>query len=329
MKRKLSIALRLVISVVLLVLLFREHNFFTEIAPRLGALLDNWPWVLAGLFSAFLGLMTCATRWYVILRGYAPQMPWRVLARTELIAAFFNVSSIGVIGGDAYKIMSVTRRLPGQAPQVGVSLMLDHVTGFVAVGLLFFSCFAGIWPRWEALGHDARLLLTGFSGFMGVSLIGMIFMWITFKPQVLAWGQRTFPRVLGRPFFGKISHTLITVHDVILTLWRRALVSVVVSIVVYGCMFFTFYCALHAVGARAPLLDVMTAMPVVDAMASLPISISGLGVRERTFEALLSSFAKVPEPACVSAAFVGWLFTVFWGLVGGWMFLKGGRETKA
>ncbi len=135
MKRKLSIALRLVISIVLLVLLFREHNFFTEIAPRLGALLENWPWVLAGLFSAFLGLMACATRWYVILRGYAPHMPWRVMARTELIAAFFNVSSIGVIGGDAYKIMSVTRRLPGQAPQVGVSLMLDHVTGFVAVGM--------------------------------------------------------------------------------------------------------------------------------------------------------------------------------------------------
>jgi uncharacterized membrane protein YbhN (UPF0104 family) len=207
--------------------------------------------------------------------------------------------------------------------------MLDHVTGFISVGLLFFGCLAMIWPRWEALGHDARLLLAGFSGFMGVSLAGMILSWITFKPKVLAWGKRTFPRLLGNAFFESLSEKLITTHDVILALWRRALVSVVVSTGVYASLFLTFYCALRAVGANAPVLDVITAMPVVDAMASLPISISGLGVRERTFEALLSGFAGVPEAACVSAAFIGWLLSVFWGLVGGVLFLKGGREVKS
>lgn len=329
MKRKLSIAFRLVISVVLLVLLFREHGFISEIVPRLGSLLQNWPWVLAGLSASLMGLVFCALRWFVILRGYAPQMPFWVMVRTEITAAFFNISTIGVVGGDAYKIMSIARRLPGQAAQVGVSLMLDHVTGFITVGLLFFGCFAAIWPRWEALGHDAQLLLGGFSTVMGFSLAGMIFSWITFKPKVLAWGKRTFPRLLGNAFFDSLSEKLITTHDVILALWRRALVSVVVSIGVYASLFLTFYCALRAVGANAPLLDVITAMPVVDAMASLPISISGLGVRERTFEALLSSFAGVPEAACVSAAFIGWLFSVFWGLVGGVLFLRGGREKKS
>ena len=329
MKRRFSIAFRLVISVVLLVLLFREHGFISEIVPRLGALLQNWPWVIAGLAASVMGLVFCALRWFVLLRGYAPHMPLWVMVRTEITAAFFNISSIGVLGGDAYKIMSISRRLPGQAAQVGVSLMLDHVAGFIAVGLLFFGCFATIWPRWAALGHDAQLLLGGFSGFMGISLAGMILSWITFKPKVLAWGKRTFPRLLGNAFFEKLSEKLITTHDVILALWRRALVSVVVSIGVYASLFFTFYCALRAVGADAPLLDVMTAMPIVDAMASLPISISGLGVRERTFEALLSSFAGVPEAACVSAAFIGWLFSVFWGLVGGVLFLKGGREVKS
>jgi uncharacterized membrane protein YbhN (UPF0104 family) len=322
-KRKFTIALRIGISLTLVTLLFREHDFSTQIAPRLISLLENWPWVICGLFSAFMSLLACATRWHVILRGCAPQVSWRTLARTEIVAAFFNISSIGVIGGDTYKIMSVTRRLRGQAPQVGVSLMLDHVAGFVAVGLLFFSCFAAIWPRWEALGHDAKLLLTGFSGFMGVSFIGMIISWITFKPKVLAWGKQTFPRILGTPFFERISSILTTVHDVILVLWRRALGSILVSIAVYGFLFFTFYCALRAVGSHAPLLDVMTAMPVVDASATLPISLSGIGVREKTFEALLSSFAGVPESACISAAFVGWLFTIFWGLIGGGIFLKG------
>ncbi|MFM7604071.1 MAG: lysylphosphatidylglycerol synthase domain-containing protein, partial [Prosthecobacter sp.] len=191
-------------------------------------------------------------------------------------------------------------------------------------------CLAAIWPRWEALGHDAKLLLTGFSGFMGISFIGMIICWITLKPKVLAWGKQTFPRILGTAFFDRISSTLTTMHDVILALWRRALCSILISIAVYGFLFFTFYCALQAVGAHAPLLDVMTAMPVVDASATLPISLSGIGIREKTFEALLSSFAGVPESACVSAAFVGWLFTIFWGLIGGGMFLKSdGRPALA
>lgn len=329
MKRKLSIFLRLGISMVLLGVLFHEHDFFTQIAPRLGALWQNWPWVLAGLSSAFLALMLCSLRWFILLRGYAPCLPWRVLARTEIVAAFFNLSSVGVIGGDACKIMTLNRRLPGQAPQVGVSLMLDHVAGFVGVGILFFGCLAAIWPRWEALGHDARMLLAGFSSCMGLALAGMVFSWLTFKPRVLAWGQRMFPRVLGRPFFQRISRTLVTTHDVILSLWRRALVSVLISLPLYGCIFLNFYCALRAVGAWAPLLDVVTAMPVVDAMASLPISIAGIGVRERTFEALISSFAGVPQAACVSAAFVGWLFSVFWGLVGGCLFLRGGGRMEA
>lgn len=323
MKRRLSIALRVVISVVLLVLLFREHSFLKDILPRLGALARNWPWVLAGLGSAFAGLLCGATRWFVLLRGYAPRLSWTTLARTEIVAAFFNVSSLGVVGGDAYKIMSISRRLPGQTAQVGVSLMLDHLTGFVAVGVLFFGCFASLWPRWEALGHDARLLLSGFSAFMAAGLAGLLLCWFMFKPRVLAWGVRSFPGVTGRHMFARFAARLAVVHDVIIALWRRALVSVIVSFAVYGAIFTTFYCALRSVDAVAPFADVMTAMPVVDAMAALPISVSGLGVRERTFEALLSSFAQVPEAACVSAAFVGWLFSVFWGLLGGVLFLRG------
>ncbi|MBL9132094.1 MAG: flippase-like domain-containing protein, partial [Verrucomicrobiaceae bacterium] len=229
MKRRLSIAVRLVISVVLMALLFREHSFVSDIVPRLGALLQNWPWVLAGLSTAFLGLMCCATRWFIILRGQAPEISWRFLARTEIVAAFFNISTVGVVGGDACKILSVSRRLKGRTAQVGVSLMLDHATGFVAVGVLFFTCFAFVWPRWEALGRDARVLLAGFSTVMGVSLAGMVFAWFTFKPRVLAWGQRTFPRVLGTPMFGKLADKLIVTHYVILALWRRALAAVFVS----------------------------------------------------------------------------------------------------
>ena len=75
-------------------------------------------------------------------------------------------------------------------------------------------------------------------------------------------------------------------------------------------------------GGAAPVLDVLTAIPIVDAAASLPVSISGLGVRERTFEALLAGLANVPEAVGVSASLAGWIFNLFWGIVGGVIFLR-------
>ena len=42
-----------------------------------------------------------------------------------------------MVGGDAYKIMSLSRRLPGKTMPVGVSLIIDHLSGLVAVALLF------------------------------------------------------------------------------------------------------------------------------------------------------------------------------------------------
>jgi hypothetical protein len=63
-------------------------------------------------------------------------------------------------------------------------------------------------------------------------------------------------------------------------------------------------------------------MPIVDTAASLPVSISGLGVRERTFEALLAGLANVPETIGVSASLAGWIFNLFWGVVGGVIFLR-------
>jgi membrane protein implicated in regulation of membrane protease activity len=71
LKRLISISLRLLISGVLLALLFREHDLIAEIAPRIRALLTNWPWSLAGIMFAFLSLFLTAARWHIILRGFA------------------------------------------------------------------------------------------------------------------------------------------------------------------------------------------------------------------------------------------------------------------
>jgi hypothetical protein len=67
----------------------------------------------------------------------------------------------------------------------------------------------------------------------------------------------------------------------------------------------------------------------VDIAASLPVSISGLGVREHTFETLLAAFSGLDRADGLSGAFVGWLFSVVWALVGGLLFATGQRPRTA
>ncbi len=322
MKRFISISLRLLISSVLLALLFREHDLIAEIAPRLRALLTNWPWMLAGVTFAFLSLFLTAVRWHIILRGQVPELPFSIVLRTEIISAFFNISSVGVVGGDTYKIMSLSRRLPGQTMPVSVSLVLDHLTGLLSVAVLFAVCMLARASHWSELGYDLRMLITGYSMYLGGAVVGLVLSWISFKPSLLEWGRRTFPRTMGNPRLASLIARLTRIHDVAARLWRRTLSASVVSTGMHAAFFMSFYCGLRAVEGVAPVLDVLTAMPIVDAAASLPVSISGLGVRERTFEALLAGLANVPEAVGVSASLAGWIFNLFWGIVGGVMFLR-------
>lgn len=322
MKRFASISLRLLISGGLLTLLFREHDLIGEIGPRFHAMLMHWPWALAGITFAFFSLFLTATRWHILLRGLVPKLPFNILLRAELISAFFNISSVGVVGGDAYKIMALSRCLPGQTMPVSVSIVLDHLTGLISVSLLFLVCMLTQATHWAGLGYDLRMLFTGYGIYVGGGLVGIVLSWISFKPSLLAWGRRTFPRTFGNPKFARTVERMSKIHAVSAVLWQRMLSAALVSTGMHLTFFMSFYCGLRAVGGVAPLLDVLTAMPVVDAAASLPLSISGLGVRERTFEALLSGLAAVPEAVGVSASLTGWLFNLFWGMVGGVLFLR-------
>lgn len=322
MKRQLSIFLRLIISGVLLWLLFREHDLIAEILPRFEAMMKNWPWVAGGIGFAFGVLFLTAVRWHILLRGLVPHLPFRMVMRAEIISAFFNISSVGVVGGDTYKIMSLSRRLPGQGVPVSVSLVLDHLSGLVSVAFLFLFCMLAVHERWQAFGHDVRLLVAGYAMYVGGSVVGLAIAAISFKPSLLAWGKRTFPRTMGHPKLARVLKRMEQVHEVFALLWRRMLSAMAVSAFMHLSLFMSFYCGLRAVGGNAPVLDVITAMPIVDAAASLPVSISGLGVRERTFEALLAGLASVPEAVGVSASLAGWLFSLFWGMVGGILFLR-------
>jgi uncharacterized membrane protein YbhN (UPF0104 family) len=126
-------------------------------------------------------------------------------------------------------------------------------------------------------------------------------------------GRRLFQRPALRKF--------VEACDALRRAWKQSLLALAHSLLMFACHFGLFYCGLRAVGGDAPIAEFLAAMPLIDAAAGLPVSISGLGVRETTFEILVGGLTGLAAPVAVAASLAGWLFTVAWGLLGGLWFV--------
>jgi uncharacterized membrane protein YbhN (UPF0104 family) len=111
--------------------------------------------------------------------------------------------------------------------------------------------------------------------------------------------------------------------------WRLSLLGVVVSVVMLLTYFLSFWCGLRAVGGVASAGSVLSAMPVIDSISSMPVSVAGVGVREKLFEVLMRDLANVTTETAVAASLAGFACNVLWALPGALLFLrKGDRVTR-
>lgn len=316
MKKFLAIAVRLLISGLLLWWLFNEH--WDRILPQLSSLRDHWRWTLAGLACAGLSLLLTAWRWWVVLVPQVPGARFFDTLHATMVATFFNISSLGTIGGDAYRVLAISRRYPGSTAPAGMSVVVDHVAGVLATAILFFVTGMIAMNQLPEHASGMRSVLINFTLFFAVASVLMVGSVLTLSPPFLRFAERIHPRLVGFAFVRHMSHTF----DPLWKSWRASLLAVVISLGMSGLYYLSFYCGLRAVGGASPVLLVLMAMPIVDVAAALPISVSGLGVREKTFGALMSAFVGLSEATSVLASLAGWLFTVCWGLVGGLLFIS-------
>ena len=270
-------------------------------------------WVAAGLGMAFLTLLASALRWFLLLRAQAINEPFWYIFRLTLYGAFFNIASFGAAAGDAAKIVLLMRRVPNKKVGVTMSVMVDHVVGFVAGSIIFLVCTWGFGTMDHAKGATARSMFVAATWFQAGGLIAVFLSIFSCTPGMMRFGRRYLPLITDNRWVDRITTAL----DLYRTRWVYAIYAVLVSFVLAASFYLTFFAALRALDQQVEATTVMAVMPVVDVITGLPISISGLGVRERTFDFLLSLLTGVPTAAAVAASLIGFLFNLFWGLVGG------------
>ena len=119
----------------------------------------NWLGIAAGLGCVLSAVVISFIRWNLLVR--AIDLPFRVVdsIRVGMIGIFFNLSPIGVIGGDALRAYYASREAKHRRAEAVATVVLDRFIGLltmVTVGAIAFICWE---PEGKNINDDALAIL--------------------------------------------------------------------------------------------------------------------------------------------------------------------------
>ena len=315
MKAILIFLLKLVLTGLCLWWAFSQVKFNHSIFTRPGAV--DYRWLAAGAALAGTSLVLHGTRWWLFLRGQSLPVSWCRAVELTVIDGLFSLASISGLGGDAARIILLMRDHPGKKLVIAMAVMADHLAGMVSLALVFFIVSAA---RFESLANPSILGrgVIHFAWFYlggGLAMVALIF--ICASPPI-------HRRIHGNGRFNKwpMMKRIPEIHDVYRKNWRHALAGLGVSFFMLTAYFSSYYCGLRAVGGTSSYGTVITAMPVIDSISGMPISVAGVGVREKLFEVLMHDLAGVRPETAVAASLAGFACNALWAGLGALFFLK-------
>jgi uncharacterized membrane protein YbhN (UPF0104 family) len=249
-----------------------------------------FPFLIASLiyiFSAFLSTV----RWRLLLpQGFEIKR----LFSLYLIGSFFNNILPGIIGGDAVKAYYLYRDTGESGPAIA-SVFMDRYIGFSAMMVIGITAyplglgyFRGSYVEW-LLPLIVLIFIVGSFLVLGVKIgkgIGILSELYTY------FGA-----------YRKQKGVLIRTFSLSLLIQLTGILAV--------------YIISRGLRVDIPLLPLFIFIPIISSLASLPISISGLGVREASFVLLLGFLGISPIHA--TAISLAWFLSVTLGSLPGFV----------
>jgi hypothetical protein len=205
------------------------------------------------LFAQFLS----AVRWKLFL---PETLGMRKLFSFYLIGSFFNTVLPGLVGGDAVKAFYLYRAT-GRGSLTLASIFMDRYIGFV---MLIIICTV-VFPFGYSYFHNSPV-------FWMFPFIVLAFIVTSF----LIFGLRFGKRIQMLSEFYDYFHSYRNQKNIILK-------ALIISAVVQLSGFCAVFILALGLGVNIPFLACLIFVPLIIIFAAVPISISGIGIREGAF----------------------------------------------
>ena len=279
------------------------------------------PWLLlAAIISAgaceFFGII----RWQLFLKMLHLQIPMAETTRLFFIGAFFNQFLPGTTGGDVVRVLYLMREHPEHRTAGFLSVAVDRLLAvlvLVAMGLAFAWGRAEWFSQSAAVGNTMRI----FAVVLFLMAAGLVASFVLTKRHLV----ERLPA--GMPFRNALVK-LSTLWQLCIENRREALLGAFYTIPMLVTFFAAFYFVARAFTPKVDFLNMMSIMPLVTAVSSLPISLNGIGVREALLDELLHNLCGVAKGTGMLVSIAGMVVYLLWGLPGGWFYLSRRRLEK-
>lgn len=308
MKRALNAVAKLVVSAGLIAYLasgmdWRELGaIFAQLSSEFFALA-----VLFFLLSNTLG----SVQWYLLLRAQNLPIRFAQALLFYFVGVFFNNVLLGNIGGDAMRIYDI-RRLTGESSGGVAATMMDRLIGLFSTCCLALAAYPFIAATASKSGLLVSVLVPVWLGLIVVLAMGL-------SRRIGSLIERILTRLLPASvaaLVGKLRRSVVVYRD------RVPLLAGVwgISLGVQFCRILVYWSAGLAIGMLPGLLYFMSFQPIAAVIASLPISIGGLGVRENTLVGLFGGLGFAPEVS-TAMSLLGYVAGILASLFGGIAFV--------
>lgn len=259
-------------------------------------------WLGLAVLLGGLSVLAWAARWGCFLRVYCLRVRFAERLKLTFYADFFNLYFLGPLGADGVRLLLLERALPGRRGAILGSLLLDHIGGLFG-GVLIHAGFRhqALTPAGVLAAADRLLPLLAGATFLGLGVI--------MEPRLQALllrlpGLRGLAQRCAPVFAGHFRH-----------LWLLA--GFAASWAGTACSYAAYWAAARAVAADVTLVQILGTLPLVDFAASLPVTVSGLGVRENLLVEWLGAASATGPARALAVSLLGFAAIGLWGGLGG------------
>ena len=310
MKKRLGIALRIIISLALLAfLIYRSKNSFGAIADGIRDL--NIYYLIIAFLFYFLAISFIAFRWGILLSAHGHHIYKPFLWQSALIGFFYNNILPTSVGGDFYRAYDIKQNKDVPAKDAIASVVAERAIGtLTSLFLLIISYFLGLFKylsKNEALGLMIAVLA------MALIFVAIFFPRF-FRLNILINKFRIFAKI--KPGLKDFHGSLMSYRHKI----KYLIISFLYSLIIQVFFIISFSSISLALGIGIEFYLFIFVLPFIALASSVPITIGGIGIRENALVFIIVSFGIARGQAALFSLIVLAIILII-GMIGGITYL--------
>lgn len=310
MKKKLLLVLQAAITIGVLFWIFRDPTTRAQIAE--GVQRIDYRWLALAVALAGLQFTSGALRWYCLLHVQDLKLSLKRVFGITLMGHFFNLFLPGGMGGDIIRGWYLFQEAPNRKTVGFLTLVMDRILGLVAL-IAITAVIIGMRYEWFMQNPlTAKLLwilMFLLAGGLGSVIAGLFVTGFKLQHKLPA-------KIPGREMIIELA----SAFDLYSRRPLAMAVTFALSIIGHVVYFTTFFLVACAFNSGVSFLNFFSIMPIVGVGSALPLSLSGVGVREKLFQDLLGNLCGVDSGISILISTFGFLCFVSWALLGAVVF---------